>query len=339
MSSSAAFVDPLLAWKSQHGNEIERVPGEQRSATFSFSSNPVGISLSHRVPVTDIYMGKVGDMPVTPFCERSQFDALKNEFLVREGDVWLVTYLKSGTTLTQEIFKFFLGLGVNDNPLAASPWLEVSARVPMIGLPIAVANTIPSTNGHRFWKSHWLPRDHLAPNGGKSKFVYVARNGLDVVVSFYHHIRGFPLYEYTGDLSDFFDKFMDDGKALDFGSWWEHVAAWWRRRNDADVLFLHYEDLLKEPRANVVKLAQFCGVALTDARVDEIVHETSFAQMKTRPLFYDLVRAPDAAPFLRNGKSGEGKVALSADQVRRFEDKCKAFFVGDLADFPWQRSN
>jgi hypothetical protein len=70
-----------------------------------------------------------------------------------------------------------------------------------------------------------------------------------------------------------------------------------------------------------------------------IVHETSFAQMKTRPLFYDLVRAPDSAPFLRKGVAGEGKIALNADQIRRFEDKCKAFFVGDLADFPWQRNN
>jgi hypothetical protein len=87
MSGPPGFVDPLLTWKKQHGNEIERVAA------------------------TDIYMGKIGDLPVTPFCEKAQLDALKNEFVVREGDVWLVTYLKSGTTLTQEILKFFLGLG------------------------------------------------------------------------------------------------------------------------------------------------------------------------------------------------------------------------------------
>jgi hypothetical protein len=38
MSNSAAFVDPLLAWKSQHGKEIERVPGEKRSADFFVES-------------------------------------------------------------------------------------------------------------------------------------------------------------------------------------------------------------------------------------------------------------------------------------------------------------
>ncbi len=314
MSGPPGFVDPLLAWKTQFGREIERVAA------------------------TDIYMGKIGELPVTPFVEKAQIEALASEFAVREGDVWLVTALKSGTTLTQEILKFLLGQTASDNPLQAVPWLEVSARVPMIGLPISVANSIPSTNGHRFWKSHWLPRDHLAPNGGKSKFIYVARNGLDVCVSFFHHIRGFPLYEYAGDLNDFFEKFMDDGRTLDFGSWWEHVGAWWRRRNDADVLFLFFEDLVREPRANIAKIAAFVGIELDAARLDLIVHETSFEQMKKRPLFYDLVRLPDATPFLRKGVAGEGKAVLSADQVRRFEDKCKAFFVGDLSDFPWQRA-
>lgn len=308
------FVDPVTAWKNAHGGEISRVAA------------------------SDIFMGRIGNMPVTPFCEQAQFDALQNEFEVREGDVWLVTYLKSGTTLTQEILKFLVGKSKEDNPLAASPWLEISARVPMIGLPVAIANTIPSTNGHRFWKSHWHPRDHLRSTGGKTKFIYVARNGLDVCVSFFHHIRGFPLYEYSGDLSDFFEKFLDDGKTLDFGSWWEHVGAWWRRRNDADVLFLFYEDMIRDTRASVARIAQFVGIQLDDARLDEIVFETSFAEMKKRPIFYDFIRAPDAQPFLRNGVAGEGSTALTADQIRRFEDKCKQYFVGDIADYPWQRA-
>ena len=37
----------------------------------------------------------------------------------------------------------------------------------------------------------------------------------------YHHISGFPMYEYEGSLDDFFEKFMRG--EVDFGSWWTHV--------------------------------------------------------------------------------------------------------------------
>jgi hypothetical protein len=311
-AAAGGFVDPVLEWKSTYSNEIERVPDKS------------------------IYMGVVQGMPVTPFCEKAQIEALQKEFIHREGDVWIVTYLKSGTTLTQDIIKHFVGKTATDNPLMASPWLEVSARVNMIAVPIAIANQIPAFEGRRFWKSHWWPRDHLARNG-KSKFIYVARNGLDVCVSFFHHIKGFPLYEYSGDLNDFFEKFMDDGKSLDFGSWWHHVGEWWKRRNDPDVLFLFYEDMLADPKACVRKIADFAGYQASNDRIDEIVKATSFAEMKKRPIFYDMIRSKDASPFLRKGVAGDGKHTFSSEQIKRFEDKCKAYFVGDLADYPWQK--
>jgi len=311
MSGPPGFVDPVMTWKNAHGTEIERVPDNT------------------------IYMGVVQGLPVTPFCEKPQIEALQKQFVARQGDTWIVTYLKSGTTVTQDIVKFFVGKTVDDNPLMASPWLEVSARVPMISVPIEIANTIPAFEGRRFWKSHWLPRDHLAKNG-KSKFIYVARNGLDVCVSFFHHIKGFPMYEYNGDLNDFFEKFMDDGKSLDFGSWWQHVGEWWKRRKDDDVLFLFYEDMLDDPKGSIRKMADFVGYDASDARIEDIVKATSFAEMKKRPIFYDLIRSKDATPFLRKGVAGDGQNTLSDDQVRRFEAKCRAYFVGELADYPWQ---
>ena len=40
-------------------------------------------------------------------------------------------------------------------------------------------------------------------------------------------------YEYEGDLNDYFDKFM--AGELEFGSWFDHVKAWWKRSKDEDV--------------------------------------------------------------------------------------------------------
>ena len=81
------------------------------------------------------------------------------------------------------------------------------------------------------------------------------------------------------------------------------VLQLWPRRKDADCLFLHYEEFLTAPRANIKLL-------------DAIVHDTSFDAMKARPLVYDMLRKPTATKFLRAGKAGEGRVAFSAEQVR-----------------------
>jgi len=250
---------------------------------------------------------------------------------------FIVTALKSGTTWLQEICKRFLDKGVGDNPLASVPWLEISKKTPLIGLPVEIANTLPSINGRRFFKSHWpKPTDHVAPNG-KTKFVYVMRNGLDVCLSLFHHIRGFPAYGYQGDLPDFFEKFMR-GES-DFGSWFAHVKAWWPRRKDRDVLFLHYENILHDTPGSIKGIAAFVGAQLDEQQLAAIVKDVSFDEMKTRPIFYDMIRSADATKWLRSGKSGEGKATFSADQVERFHERCKLEFVGEYADIPWHHDH
>jgi hypothetical protein len=114
------------------------------------------------------------------------------------------------------------------------------------------------------------------------------------------------------------------------------VKAWWPRRKDADVLFINYETLLQDTKGTVKSIAEFVGAKLDDAAVDAIVTDSSFSEMKKRPMFYDMIRKPDASKWLRSGKAGDGKQSLTAEQVKRFEDRCKLEFVGEYAEIPWQ---
>ena len=56
------------------------------------------------------------------------------------------------------------------------------------------------------------------------------------------------------------------------------MGAWWRRRNDDDVLMLQFESLVDplKRRAEIVKFAEFAGVKADDALIDHVVKETSF---------------------------------------------------------------
>ncbi len=45
----------------------------------------------------------------------------------------------------------------------------------------------------------------------------------------------------------------------------QHVKPWWEHRNDANILFLKYEDLKEDLASNVRKIAAFIGINdLTD---------------------------------------------------------------------------
>ena len=64
------------------------------------------------------------------------------------------------------------------------------------------------------------------PVQSPAKYIYVARNPKDTVVSLYYHTKGFKDYEYNGDWNYFFDRFIDG--TCESGSWFDHVLGWWK---------------------------------------------------------------------------------------------------------------
>lgn len=47
--------------------------------------------------------------------------------------------------------------------------------------------------------------------------------------------------------------------------WWEAAQA-----DPEHVLFLHYEDMLKDPEGNIRKIAQFAGIEHTDETIAKV---------------------------------------------------------------------
>lgn len=60
---------------------------------------------------------------------------------------------------------------------------------------------------------------------------------------------------FNGNWDEFLEFFIK-GNAY-YGSWYDHVAEWWTHRNDENVLFLWYEDLLRDLSGSVRKIAAF----------------------------------------------------------------------------------
>ncbi|KFM75292.1 Sulfotransferase 1C2A, partial [Stegodyphus mimosarum] len=194
----------------------------------------------------------------------------------RDDDVFIVTYPKCGTTWTQNILILIFNKG---QPLksqiefhTASPYLDMTGAI--------AAEEMPRPNAIKFH----LPY-HLTPKSDKTKYIYVARNPKDCCVSYFHHMKNFPFYGFTGTFNDYFELFISGN--IDYGDYFDHVLGWYAHRNDSNVLFLTYEEMKEDTAGAILKIASFIDDSLyaetlrNDPEIlNNIIKFSSFSYMK-----------------------------------------------------------
>lgn len=260
-----------------------------------------------------------------------------NDFDFRDDDIVIATYAKSGTTWTQQIVAQMLFGG--DPTLAVaelSPWLDL--RVP----PKAVKlEAVEAQTHRRILKTH-LPVDALVFSP-RAKYLYIARDGRDVVWSMYNHHAnansawyaalndtpgrvGAPIEPPPADIRQYWRDWLDrDGHP--FWPFWEHVRSWWAIRHLPNVLLLHFADLKRDMPGQMRRIAAFLDIPVDEARWPAIVEYCSFDWMKRNatqsvPLggaFWD----GGAETFIHKGVNGRWADTLtradSADYEARAE--------------------
>ena len=247
------------------------------------------------------------------------FEPIK-KFTLRPDDLVIATYPKSGTTWVQQIVKLIRNNG-NDDGVKISdsiPWID------SVNSEFSQCADIASLPSPRALKTH-LPY-HMTPGGlphtTTAKYIYIARNPKDVAVSLYYHMRGFTHYNFKGAWDDYIVHYTDGH--VPYGSWFDHVLKWWEHKDDrANVLYLKYEDLKKEPREVVTAIAMFMGYDLQPEVIGSIVKQTTFESMKKNDLsnyswFVDQ-RDPSEAPFMRKGEVGDWRSHFTAEQSAKID--------------------
>ncbi|KAH6929354.1 hypothetical protein HPB50_026836 [Hyalomma asiaticum] len=276
------------------------------------------------------------------------------DYAHKEGDLFIVTYMKCGTTWMQHIVYLIQHGGVPPANAAefhaASPYFEVCGA--------ECVNWGPKRPAA--FKSH-LPL-HQMGYSPEARYIVTIRNPLDTTVSLHHFWHMISSYEYDGDFDDSFENFL--AGTIDSGDYFNFYKAWCRRIDDPNVLFLVYEDMRKDPEAAVLKVARFLGpryeenLLAGDGRVlKDVLKYSSFEQMKkyTNKMIYDFYReefpfrgeeykglrylhgivssgrgsAPaedsrssaDKVDYVRKGVVGDWKNYFSSEQVRRLSDK------------------
>lgn len=92
------------------------------------------------------------------------------------------------------------------------------------------------------------------------RYVYLVRDGRDSATSFYHHLHNQA--GAAGGFDGSFEEFEAQWAAgkLPYGRWVDHVKAWDAAAGDSRVLFVRYEDLVADPRRQVMRIVQHCNL-------------------------------------------------------------------------------
>ncbi len=266
--------------------------------------------------------------------ESNHFDStVWNDFKFRDGDVVISTYAKSGTTWTQQIVGQILFNGSEDVSVGESSlWLDL--RVPPREVKLAA---FESQTHRRFVKTH-LPVDALVFSP-KAKYIYVGRDGRDVVWSMYNHHKnandawyallnetpglvGEPMERCTLDVVPYFRRWLERDR-YPFWPFWENVRSWWEIRNLPNVMFVHFANLKKDLPGQMKRIARFLDVDIAESRWPLLVEHCSFDYMKAHaersaPLGGALWEG-GASTFINKGTNGRWRELLTDGDVRAYE--------------------
>lgn len=112
-----------------------------------------------------------------------------------------------------------------------------------------------------------------------------------------------------------------------------HLSDAWSRRDEPNVVLVHYDDLVSDLAGQMRRLAWLLGISVVEDTWPSLVEAATFRRMRERA---DRL-APDPAgvvrnrvKFFRQGRSGAGRELLTDQELTSYRDRTAELAPPDL---------
>ncbi|CAI9531751.1 unnamed protein product [Staurois parvus] len=131
------------------------------------------------------------------------------------------------------------------------------------------------------------------------------------------------LHPDPGSWEEYLERFIQGN--VGFGPWGAHVRDWWNLKEQKNILYVFYEDMLEDPSREIQRVVRFLGKDFSEEVVDRICQHTSFKAMKKNPLtnytaISSTIMDHSISPFMRKGICGDWKNHFTVAQSERLDE-------------------
>lgn len=263
------------------------------------------------------------------------------KFKVRQSDVWVTGYPRSGTSVTADICWLFTH-GIDFETAKNSAFNERSKLFELNTLfgdesklikdektKSVFKNLFQSLDEEpegRVIKTHLpfelLPLDLLSCG---AKIIYIIRNIKDVAVSFYNLQKTPTRENFKGTFEEFWINLENDH--LTFNPYWKHVKQGLDQYTNKNVLIIFYEEEIGDIKKGIKRIAEFLEIQITDRQLNDLADFFSFQNYKKvtqgRNFFNDNFE------HVRRGQAGGWKTEFPV-ALRERADKWKEKNIKNL---------
>ena len=293
------------------------IVGDKLSELFS--------PLANNPPGTGLPLLNCGGFNMPAFMV-SYYPWIRN-FPIDEKDIIVASHPKSGTHwLYYNVYLIATGNFDTDLKENKIQLLEIP-KPPTPSQYLKMSKMEPP----RFFSTH-LPATMLPRNANKCHIIYIYRNSKDVAVSLFNHVKSMSIAR-TEDSDPqvtfkyFCNSFINDMSP--FGPYHKHLLSYDKLQKDwegKNILLIRYEDLNRDQRGTIKKIAEFLGKELDEKMIDRIIEATSVEAMRKNDEFnwHPMREAglwSKKVEFIRKGVIGDWKNELFDDElVKLFND-------------------
>ncbi|XP_021341373.1 sulfotransferase family cytosolic 1B member 1-like [Mizuhopecten yessoensis] len=150
--------------------------------------------------------------------------------------------------------------------------------------------------------------------------------------SFMKRLNTEGINSYQGTWEHFFELFTT--KPVHYNTWFEHVMSWLdfkKKHPDVPILMVSFEDMKKDLRSCVKKIAEHLGTKQDPDFLDEVTNKCQFSAMlkaKSTNTAEIAIGNDGGNPFYRKGEVGDWKNCLTVAQDEIFDDEIAKRMTG-----------